>query len=200
MHISEGILSAPVLLTGGALTAAGTFIGLKKLDYDQIMTVAILTATFFVASLIHIPLGPGSIHLVLNGLLGIILGWACFPAILTALLLQAIFFQYGGILVLGVNTFIMATPAVICHYLVRPRLKQPKVRPVASFAGGFSAILLAALLMALSLFLSDLGFLRTAQIAVVANLPIMIIEGFVTMFAISFLYRVHPDIFEGGGR
>jgi len=200
MHISEGILSAPVLLTGGALTAAGTFIGLKKLDYDQIMTVAILTATFFVASLIHIPIGPGSIHLVLNGLLGIILGWACFPAILTALLLQAIFFQYGGILVLGVNTFIMAAPALICHYLVRSHLKHPKVRPIASFIGGFAAILLAALFMALALFSSDLGFLRTAQITVIANLPIMVIEGFVTMFAISFLYRVHPDIFEGGGR
>jgi len=197
MHISEGILSAPVLVSGAALTAAGTFIGLKKIDYDQIMTVAILTATFFVASLIHIPIGPSSIHLVLNGLLGIILGWACFPAILTALLLQAIFFQYGGILVLGVNTFIMAAPALVCHYLIRPQLKRSKFRGIFSFIGGFGAILLASLFMALALFFSDLGFLRTAQISVAANLPIMLIEGFITMFTVSFLYRVHPDIFEG---
>ncbi len=200
MHISEGILSAPVLIGGGALTAAGTFIGLKKLDYDHIMTVAILTATFFVASLIHVPIGPGSIHLVLSGLLGIILGWACFPAILTALLLQAIFFQYGGILVLGANTFIMAAPAVACHYLVRARLKNPRFRAIVSFIGGFGAILLSALCMALALFTSDLGFLRTAQVSVAANLPIMIIEGFITMFAVSFLYRVHPDIFEETSR
>ena len=117
MHISEGILSAPVLISGVALTAAGTAIGLKKLDYDRIMSVAILAATFFVASLIHVPLGPGSVHLVLNGLLGVVLGWASFPAILTALLLQAIFFQYGGLVVLGVNTFNMAAPALLCFYL-----------------------------------------------------------------------------------
>jgi len=200
MHISEGILSAPVLISGGALTAAGTYIGLKRLDYDRIMTVAILTAAFFVASLIHIPIGPSSIHLVLNGLLGIILGWASFPAILTALLLQAIFFQYGGLLVLGVNTFIMAAPALVCHYLIRPQLAVPKRRPLFSFIGGFSAVLLSSLFMALALFASDLGFLRTAQVSVAANLPIMVIEGFVTMFTVTFLFRVHPDIFEETGR
>ena len=123
MHISEGILSAPVLLGSGAVAATLTAVGLKKLDFDRIMNVSLMTATFFVASLIHVPLGPGSIHLVLNGLLGIILGWACFPAIIIALLLQALFFQYGGITVLGVNMIIMALPAIISFYIARPWLK-----------------------------------------------------------------------------
>ncbi len=67
MHISEGILTAPVLAGGAALTIAGTAIGLEKLDYDRIMTVSLLSATFFVASLIHVPIGPGSVHLLLGG-------------------------------------------------------------------------------------------------------------------------------------
>ena len=196
MHISEGILSVPVLISGGVLTAAGTAIGLKKLDYDRIMTVSILAATFFVASLIHVPLGPGSVHLVLNGLLGVALGWASFPAILTALLLQAIFFQYGGIVVLGVNTFNMAAPALLCFYLLRPWLARPKSRPLAGFAGGFLSVFLASLLMALALALSDTGFLATAKIIVAAHLPVMIIEGFITMFTVSFLARVQPDILQ----
>jgi cobalt/nickel transport system permease protein len=197
MHISEGVLSAPVLIGGGALTAVGTAIGLKSLDYDRIMPVAILTACFFVASLIHVPIGPSSVHLVLNGLLGVVLGWACFPAILVALLLQAIFFQFGGIIVLGVNAFNMAAAALICHFIVRPWLLQPKTRAVAGFAGGFLAILLAAVFMAASLALSDMGFLRAAQISVAAHLPVMLIEGFVTMFTVSFLARVHPQILTG---
>lgn len=41
MHISEGILSAPVLISSGALSVVGTMIGLKKLDYEQILVVAI---------------------------------------------------------------------------------------------------------------------------------------------------------------
>ena len=112
MHISEGVLSAPVLIGCASAAAACTAVGLKKIAPDRIMAVALLTATFFVASLIHVPVGPGNIHLVLNGLLGIILGWASFPAILVALLLQALFFQFGGITVLGVNVMIMALPAV----------------------------------------------------------------------------------------
>lgn len=194
MHISEGILSAPVLISGGVVAATGTMIGLKKVDYEQIMPTALLSSAFFVASLVHVPLGPGSIHLVLNGLLGIILGWAAFPAILIALFLQAIFFQFGGLVVLGVNTVTMAVPALCCYYLARPWLKNPKTRPVAAFGAGGLAIFLSSLLMALALTLSDSGFLATAKVIVVANVPIMIIEGFITMFTVAFLGRVQPEI------
>jgi cobalt/nickel transport system permease protein len=198
MHISEGILSAPILLGGASLTAVGTVIGLKKLDLDRIMEVSMLTATFFVASLIHVPIGPASIHLVLNGLLGIMLGWACFPAILVGLLLQAVFFQYGGLMVLGVNAVNMALPAALCFYLARPLLNSEKTRPLAGFIAGSGAILISAVFMALSLAFTDTGFLATAKITVLANIPIMVIEGFITMFIVSFIGRVHPELLRGG--
>ena len=73
MHISEGVLSPAVLGAGAVLAAAGIVIGLRKLDYDRLMTVAILAAAFFVGSLIHVPIGPSSVHLILNGLLGMLL-------------------------------------------------------------------------------------------------------------------------------
>ncbi len=198
MHISEGILSAPVLISGALLTATGTAIGLKKLNIDRIMGVSMLTGAFFVASLIHVPIGPASIHLVLNGLLGMILGWASFPAILVGLLLQAIFFQYGGLMVLGVNTATMAIPAVVCYYLLRPLLLNERTRMLAGFLGGAGAIFLSALCMAAALAFSDIGFLTTAKLTILANLPIMLIEGVVTMFTVSFLARVHPDLLNGG--
>ena len=200
MHISEGILSAPVLIGGASLTAVGTMVGLKKLDLDRIMEVSMLTATFFVASLIHVPIGPASIHLVLSGLLGIMLGWVCFPAILVGLLMQAVFFQYGGLMVLGVNGFIMAFPAVLCFYLARPLLGNAKTRPLAGFIAGSGAILLSAICMALALAFTDVGFLATAKITVLANVPIMVIEGFITMFIVVFIGRVHPDLLWGSKR
>ena len=46
MHILEGVLSAPVLLTGAAITMAGCSVGLKKMDYDRVPQVAILSSTF----------------------------------------------------------------------------------------------------------------------------------------------------------
>jgi cobalt/nickel transport system permease protein len=130
----------------------------------------------------------------LNGLLGIILGWAAFPAILIALFLQAIFFQFGGIVVLGVNTVTMAVPALCSYYLVRPWLGNAKTRAVAAFSAGALAILLSSLLMALALALSDSGFISTARVIVAANIPVMFIEGFITMFTVAFLARVQPEI------
>ena len=76
MHLAEGVLSAPVLFAGTGLSILGIALGLKKLDSEQMPQVAVLTAAFFVAALVHIPIGPSSVHLVLHGLLGIILGWA----------------------------------------------------------------------------------------------------------------------------
>ncbi|MFO7760628.1 MAG: cobalt transporter CbiM [Thermodesulfobacteriota bacterium] len=197
MHISEGIVSAPVLTGGAVLTAVGTAVGLKKLDYERIMTSAILTAAFFVGSLVHIPVGPANVHLILNGLIGVILGWASFPAILTGLFMQAVFFQYGGIVVLGVNTFNMAAPAVCSYYCLRPWLDNSRGKQaVAAWLGGFFSVFLAAVFLALSLTLTDEGFLETAGILIGAHLPVMIIEGFVTMFAVVFLNRVQPEILK----
>ena len=156
MHISEGVLSPAVLGAGAVLAAAGIVIGLRKLDYDRLMTVAILAAAFFVGSLIHVPIGPSSVHLILNGLLGMLLGWAAFPSIFVALMLQAILFQYGGITVLGVNTFNMAFPAVVCYYAFRPMLlKSARQRIVGAFCCGALSVAGAGLLMQPEVLLAD---------------------------------------------
>ncbi len=207
MHISEGVLSPAILGLGAVLTVGGTALGLRRLDYDRLMTVAILAAAFFVGSLIHIPIGPSSAHLIVNGLLGVILGWAAFPAILVALMLQSVLFQYGGFTVLGVNAFNMAFPAVLSFLLLRPFLSRPgRTRATAAFCCGAFSVAGAAVLTAASLAFTDEGFLQAAQLLFLAHVPVMIVEGIVTMLAISFLSRVRPEIlsfahsFEGGSR
>ena len=160
MHISEGVLSGPVLLSGAALAAAGTAIGLKKLDYDQIAKAGMLSGAFFVASLIHVPLGPTSVHLIMNGLVGLLLGWAAFPAILVALALQAVFFQFGGITTLGVNTVLMALPAVLCYFAFSPLLfhRRPPVVLAAAFACGFLSVFLAGVIASMALMFTEENF------------------------------------------
>ena len=195
MHISEGVLSGPVLLTGAGLAVIGTAIGLKKIDYDEIMPVAILSAAFFIASLIHVPIGPSSGHLLLNGLLGVVLGWAAFPSILVALMLQAVLFQFGGLTVLGLNTFTMAAPAVLCYYVFRPMLARNNgSRFVAAFSCGFMAILFSTVLTAGALSLSGDAFTEAAWVLFYAHLPIMVVEGVITGFAYSFLAKVKPEV------
>ena len=195
MHISEGVLSPAVLGCGAALSAAGIFIGLRKADYSHLLTVAVLASAFFTGSLIHVPLGPGSVHLILNGLLGAFLGWGVFPALFVALLLQAVLFQFGGIAVLGVNVFCMAFPALLCHYLFRPLLCGPKARlTLGGFCCGAFSVAGAALLTALALNFSNEGFLASAKILFFAHIPIMGLEGVITALAVSFAGRVRPEL------
>lgn len=198
MHISEGVISAPVILTAAGLTAAGTAFGLKKLDYDRIAQVGILSATFFVASLVHVPIGPSSVHLLMNGIVGLLLGWAAFPAILVGLALQAMFFQFGGITVLGVNTLNVAGPAVICYYIFgRFVQKQTSIAMVAAFVCGMLSVFLTSIMVGLSLLFTEESFFEVASLVVAAHVPVMIIEGFVTAFCIAFLRKVQPAALPG---
>jgi cobalt/nickel transport system permease protein len=198
MHISEGVLSGSVLISGAALAAAGTGIGLKKLDYDQIAKAGMLSAAFFVASLIHVPIGPSNAHLILNGLVGILLGWAAFPAILVALILHGVFFQFGGITTLGVNTIIMALPAVFC-YLIFGKLihKSSRTAAVAAFACGFLSVLISGVIVGLSLIFTEENFLKVSGIIIAAHIPVMIIEGIVTAACVAFLRKVRPEMLPG---
>lgn len=195
MHISEGVLSPAVLAGGAVLAVAGTCVGLRRVEYDRLMQVAILSAVFFVGSLVHVPVGFGSAHLLLNGLLGVLLGWAVFPALLVALLLQALLFQFGGLTVLGVNVATMSIGGVLAHYLCRACCRLPHGGPlIGGFVGGASGVLVAGLLTAAALALSGEAFGTAARLLLLAHLPIMLAEGCITLFTLNFLVRVRPGI------
>jgi cobalt/nickel transport system permease protein len=196
MHISEGVLSAPVLATGAVLSFAGVAIGLRKMDYEKLPEVGVLSSVFFVASLIHVPIGPAAAHLVLNGICGLILGWMAFPAILVGLALQAILFQFGGFTTLGVNTFNMAFPAVLAGFICGRFVRSPNAvtRGVAEFVAGAGAILGSGILVAMSLLATGESFYSAAKLIVLVHIPIMVIEGMITIFVVEFIRRVRPEM------
>jgi cobalt/nickel transport system permease protein len=198
VHISEGILSAPVLAGGAALAAGGLAAGLRKMDYERVPEVAVLTSTFFVASLVRVPVGPASVHLTLNGLMGVLLGWMSFPAIFVALALQAVLFQFGGLTTLGVNTVNMALPAVAAYYVTRPIIyKGRRGALLAGFVAGAVGIGGGTALIALSLVATGGEFSAVAKTLVAVNLPAMAIEGAITAFVVAFLMKVKPEVLGG---
>ena len=200
MHIADGILSWPVLVAGTALSAAGVAWGLSKLRYEDLPKAACVSSAFFVASLIHLPLGPSSAHLLLAGLSGVILGAAVFPALLVGLLLQALLFQFGGFLSLGVNTFDMAFPALLCGLLFQRRLAiaaKPRSLMAWGFAAGFSGVALASLLTSSALLLSGGDFRHGAVLLFAAHIPVMLAEGVATAFLAASLKKLRPETFDG---
>lgn len=186
-----------MLLTTGVLAAAGIAKGLREIEQEQIPKVAMLAATFFVASLIHVPIGPVSSHLLLNGLMGFLIGWAAFPALLVALLLQSLFFGFGGVTSLGANVLNMALPAVMVYYLFSRQIDRDSSHRrvfTAAFSAGAGAIALTCLTGTLSLFLSGKEFVGAIAMISVAHLPVMVVEGFVSASVMVFLHRVRPEL------
>ena len=124
MHLSEGVLQWTVLLSTATVAGAGVIWGLRSLPVERLPQAAVLTAIFFVGGTIHVPIGIASVHLVLSGLLGLLLGWAVFPVLLVGLLLQAVLLSFGGFTVLGANLLILGLPAALVGSVLRPRLAR----------------------------------------------------------------------------
>lgn len=195
MHLAEGVLNAPTLLTSALLALGGVAIGLKRLDDNRLPLAALLGAVIFVASSVHVPIGVGSVHLILNGVAGLLLGWAAFPVIAIGLILQAALLSYGGFAVLGANTLLLALPAVAAHYACRSLLvPKPSLLLVAGALAGVigiaGAVLIATLLLAAS---GGQAFTQLIALLVVANLPVLLIDATVGALVISTLGRLMPQ-------
>ena len=199
-HIPDGVLSLPVLLGGGALAVGGLALGLSRLDERDIPATAILAAVFFVVSLVSVPLGPSSVHLLLSGLMGIVLGVKAIPAIFVGLLLQAVFFGFGGLTSLGVDVVDIAFPGVILGTLAAPLLARTEGLLAAVIAGAVAATAVVGTIacVALALALSSADYLPSLRVVVLTGLPLAAVEAVVTGFAVAYLRRVKPEILPFG--
>jgi len=195
-HIPDGILSLPVLAAGAGLAAGGVALALRRLDDRAIPRVAILSSAFFVASLISVPVGPSSVHLLLSGLMGVMLGIAIFPAVLVALALQAVLFGFGGLTTLGVNTITIALPGAFAGAVLGPAIRRTaapwRAALFAAVAAVFS-VLATGGLVALAIALSAPEFTPAARVLLVTYLPLALAEGAVTAAITFFLARVQPQ-------
>jgi len=200
MHIAEDILVTPagqrVLAAGAVAAVAGTIVGLRRLDEAQIPKAAVLGSAFFVASAIQVPMFGSSVHLILSGLMGLVLGWGVFPVVLVGLILQIAFFSIAGPTVLGLNTLIMALPGVICYYLFRSGVCSSARSTVyaAGFAAGALGVMLGALLSSLALVFAGQRFVVLAEVFLTLHLPVALIEGLVTGSVVVLLRQVRPEV------
>lgn len=194
-HIPDGVLSMPVLAGGAALTAAGLAWSLRRLDERTIPRTAVLSALFFAGSLVAVPVGPSSVHLLFSGLMGILLGMLTMPAVFIALILQAVMFGFGGLTTLGVNTVDIAAPGIIAGWLFAPLVRRAPAARAGLVAGLCGALAVAGTgaAVALALVLSSSDYVPSAKLVVATYLPLMLGEAFVTGVAIAFLKRAKPE-------
>ena len=211
MHIPDGIVPATVCAAGYAVAIPVTWYSIHKINQKEnpradIPKASLLTAAFFVVAWIHIPIPPTSVHLVLNGLLGAVLGYFAFPAILIGLFFQAVMFGHGGLTTLGINSIIMGLPAFLSYYLFRLRNILRKESHIitgvfgflAGFVGlGFSVVMFVVILINFIPTGFDIETERAATYTLaLAHLPLMVIEGAFTALVTVFLQRVRPKLLD----
>jgi cobalt/nickel transport system permease protein len=195
VHLADGVLSNPAWV--GGYLAAGVLVGFSmwRVREEEIPRIGVMTAAFFVASQIHIPLGVTSAHLLLNGLVGVLLGRRAAVAIVVGLFLQSFLFAHGGLTALGVNVTVYALPAVIAGMLFRPvrRLGWLSDFALGLLFGGTTAIVTVVLNYLILLFAGVEDWQALAWIVLVSHLPIIVVEAIGVGFVVRHLGKVKPE-------
>ena len=196
VHISDGVLPLAMLAAGFLIALTLLVFSMRNIRIEEIPKVSLITAALFVASLVHFPIGPTSVHLIMNGLAGILLGRRAFIGVFVALTLQAVFFQHGGLSVLGVNAFNIGVPALLAWQLFEKRrgLESPHLEAVFGALAGGLAVLTSVLLVSLELLALGEAFNEISLLVIGAHLPVIIIEALVVGAAAGFLLKVKPEM------
>jgi len=191
MHIADGIIAAEIAAAADVVSVGTIYFLGKRIKAADIPKLGMMAAALFVASLIHFPIAGTSIHLGLFGIAGIILGINAFPAIFSALLFQALIFQHGGILSVGLNSLNMGAGALSAWMIWRMKAVP---EPLRAFAAGAMAILIPALLMVVEFQLSGYG--RRIFFIFYIYALVAVIEGALTLVVINFFRLVKSPILE----
>jgi cobalt/nickel transport system permease protein len=196
VHISDGVLPPAMLAAGFLLTAILLFFSLRGMKAEEIPKISLITAALFVASLIHFPVGPTSVHLIMNGLAGILLGRRAVAGVFVALTLQAVFFQHGGLSSLGINAFNIGVPALLAWQLFERRggIAPPRREVIFGALAGGLAVLASVLMVSLELLALGEAFQEVSVLVIGAHLPVILIETVVMGAAAGFLARAKPEM------
>ncbi len=192
VHI--GTLLQPAWLAGGfVLGGLAVLLSLWKVNERDVPRIGVLTAAFFVASSVHLPLGGVSVHLLLNGLVGVILRWRSPLAVAVGLTLQTLLLSHGGPDALGVNFVVLTLPALLAGVTFRPLFRRMPAFAAGAIVGGGTAAV-TVFLHATVLYFGSVdpsGFI--AGVSLLAHLPVIVVEAIGVGFACQVLAKAKPE-------
>lgn len=195
VHISTGVLDPAWIAGGFGVLAALLFPAMWKLREEEIPRIGVFTAAFFVASSLRIPVGFASVHLILNGLVGVTLGRRAMLSVAVGLVLQSLLLHHGGLDALGVNAAVVGIPAILAAlaYPVLKRLGLPAF--IRGFLLGGSAVAgSAGLNFLVLLFGGKDEWELLAKAVLLAHIPVVIVEGVLLGVLVGYLEKVKPEM------
>jgi cobalt/nickel transport system permease protein len=207
LHIPDGFLSLSVSLLTWFASIGLIALALKRVqaDYQEraVPLMGVCAAFIFAAQMINFPIPGGtSGHLLGGTLAGILLGpWAGTLVMAVVFIVQAVFFQDGGLTVLGANIFNMGLIGTFGGYYlyksIRWAIAPNKWRGmvVGTAVAAWASVVVAAMATALEIALSGTVPLKIALIAMLSwHVVIGIGEAIITIIAVRFIWRSRPDL------
>jgi cobalt/nickel transport system permease protein len=207
LHIPDGFLSLPVSLFTWIVSIGLIALALKQVqaDYKEraVPLMGVCAAFIFAAQMINFPIPGGtSGHLLGGTLAGALLGpWAGTLVMLVVFIVQSVFFQDGGLTVLGANIFNMGLIGTFGGYylykMIRFAIGRNSWRGmlIGVAVAAWVSVVVASVVTALQLALSGTVPLAVALAAMVSwHVLIGIGEALISVVAISFVWRSRPDL------
>jgi len=202
LHIPDGFLNIPVILTGNGLALGLLYTAVKKtgkrLPPERIPVMGLLAAFLFVVQIISFPVpGATSVHLLGGALAVILLGpWTGLILVTASLFLQAVLFQHGGILTIGVNIITNAAAACMTAGIIFNLLSKKKLLIASGLAAFFSVIAASVSCIAVLSF----GMIIPVKLALVpisaGYILTAVIETFVTVMIVLTIKKIRPDLLK----
>jgi cobalt/nickel transport system permease protein len=193
LHIADGIIATEICVAANVACIGALYLAGRRTVPEEIPHMGFVGASLFAVSLLHFPLAGTSIHAALLGLAGILLGRRVLPVLFIVLLFQALLFQHGGFMSVGLNTLNMSAGALAAGWIWRSATRWESVR---AFSAGSVAILVPALLMGLEFMLTGYGRGMLYLLSVYSVLAV--VEGALAVVAVGFFRAVQPEILEPG--
>ena len=205
LHAPDGFFTLPVTLAGYAISAL--FIGLaihrtnRQLDERTVPMMGVMAAFIFAAQMLNFPVAGGtSGHLIGGALAAIVLGpWAAILVMTAVVGLQALLFQDGGLVALGINLLNMSVLSCLAGYVIYWTARRINSSFRFLVTGGFIAAWVSVMISATAAAV-ELGISGTSPLTVA--LPAMsgvhaligIGEGLITVGALSLIRASRPEI------
>lgn len=197
MHIPDGFLDLRTTIATNVVSVGLLVYGVRKVNRtltpSRVPLLGVSAAFVFTVQLISFPVvGGTSVHLVGGTLISVLLGpFSGFVVTTSALMLQAILFQHGGITSLGANILNIAFTSCVIGYVLY------RVHPtwiLAAISSGMMVIL-GSFLCATELYVSGKMNLKVAMISMIsAHIAVAVVEATATYIILLTIHKVRPDL------
>jgi cobalt/nickel transport system permease protein len=207
----DGYINVATALGGAAVAAGGIWASLKKtgqrLAEKQIPMAGLTAAFVFAVQMLNFPVAAGtSGHLLGGALAAILLGpWMGALVVTVVVVVQALLFADGGIVVLGLNVLNMALVTALVGWLVFRALMRvlPKTTGgaiAATMVAGFGGVLGSSIAFVIEYAIGGQGgaSLSTVLAAMTGvHSLIGIGEGLISGVAVGSVLAIRPDLVTG---